>query len=395
MNIPPVSGPSDAAHLPQIAFGPRVRTSPFFAATRRWGCKAWTIYNHMYMPLWYDSPEGDYWKLVNDVTLWDVASERQVEITGPDASRFIQYLTPRNLEKTRPGQCRYILLTAPDGGIVNDPVLLKLADQHYWLSAADADILLWAKGVAVRGEFDVEIVEPDVSPLQLQGPRADAVAADLFGDWVHDLKYFHFRETELDGIPLVLSRTGWSGERGFEIFLRDGARGDSLWERCMEAGRPHGIAPAAPSVARRIEGALLSYGADMTLEETPFDIGLDRLVDLRMTADHIGREALRRIAERGVHRRLFGVHLLAPALPAPNEAPWPAFQDGARIGRVTSAVYSPRLQRNIALALIRPEHVPPRETFDVETPYGVIPARIVDIPFIAPLASKPPEPAGT
>ncbi|TFH49905.1 MAG: glycine cleavage system protein T, partial [Lysobacterales bacterium] len=226
---------------PLIGFGSRIRTSPFYAATRRHGCKAYSVYNHMFMPLYYDSPEADFWRLVTDVTIWDVAAERQVAISGPDAARFIQYLTPRNLSACSVGQCKYILLTGDDGGIVNDLLLLKLSDDRYWLSIADSDVLLWARGVALDSGMDVRIEEPDVSPLQVQGPRSPETMQAVFGDEVARLGLFRFVETELDGMPLLVSRTGWSGERGYEIFLRDARYGDMLWERIMEAGKSFNI----------------------------------------------------------------------------------------------------------------------------------------------------------
>ena len=220
---------------PLVAFSARIRKSPFFDATLRWGAKAFSTYNHMYMPLYYETPVADYWKLVEAVTLWDVAVERQVEIAGPDAARFAQYLTPRDLSETKVGQCKYALICDEHGGIINDPVLLKLAEDRFWFSLADSDVLLWAKGLAIAGGWNVEVREPDVSPLQVQGPKSPEVMASLFGDWIQELKYFWFRETELDGIPLVVSRTGWSTELGYELFLRDGSRGDELWERIMAA----------------------------------------------------------------------------------------------------------------------------------------------------------------
>ena len=265
---------------PVIGFSPRVRKSPYFDATRRYGCTAYTVYNHMFMPTAYGDPVADYWRLAKDVAVCDVAVERQVEIAGPDAFDLVRMLTPRNLEKLRVGQCKYVLLTDENGGIVNDPVLRRLADDRFWLSLADSDVLLWAKGVAHGSGMDVRLFEPDVSPLMIQGPKAADLARDLFGDWVDDLKYFWFREVDLDGMPLIVSRTGWSGERGYEIYLQNGADGARLWEVIMEAGRPHGIKPATPSTIRRIEGGLLSYGADMNLDNNPYEMNLGRLVDL-------------------------------------------------------------------------------------------------------------------
>lgn len=365
-----------------IAFGSRVRTSPFFAATRRYGCKAFSIYNHMYMPVYYESPEMDYWRLVTDVTLWDVAAERQVAISGPDAARFMQYLTPRDLSRCAVGQCKYVVLTAEDGGIVNDLLLLKLAEDHYWLSIADSDVLLWTKGVALNAGFDVRIEEPDVSPLQIQGPRSPDTMAALLGDVATGLGLFRFVETELDGIPLIVSRTGWSGERGYEIFLRDARQGDALWERVMDAGRAHNIGPAGPSSIRRIEACLLSYGADITLDTNPYEANLGWLVDLDRPGDFIGKRSLARIRGEGVGRRLVGIELEGEPLPAPNESPWPVHIGDDPIGRVTSCVYSPRLGKNIGLAMVQMHHADAGSRLTAVSPFAEYPSRVVATPFV-------------
>ncbi|WP_299400287.1 dimethylsulfoniopropionate demethylase [Pelagibius sp.] len=339
-----------------IVLSSRVRRSPYFAATQRYGCKAYSVYNHMYLPLYYESPEADYWHLVNGVTLWDVAVERQVEIVGPDAARLVQRLSPRDLSSCAVGQCKYVMMTDARGGIVNDPVLLKLAEDRFWLSLADSDVLLWAKGIALAGGYDVEVFEPDVSPLQLQGPLAAAVGEALFGAALNDLKYFRFAEFDLDGMPLIVSRTGWSGERGYEIYLQNGADGDRLWEVIMEAGRPHGIKPATPSTIRRIEGGLLSYGADMTLENNPYEMNLGRLIDLEQEADFIGKASLARIAQDGVRQRLVGLIIEGGRETTAGLERAAVVRDGQAVGRVTSVAYSPRLEQTIALCLVTAEY---------------------------------------
>ena len=371
------------ASAPLIGFGSRVRTSPFYAATRRHGCKAYSVYNHMFMPLYYESPEADYWHLVTDVTLWDVAAERQVAVSGPDAARFIQYLTPRNLSTCAIGQCKYVLLTGDDGGIVNDLLLLKLADDRYWLSIADSDVLLWARGVAHNSGMDVVIEEPDVSPLQVQGPRSTETMQALAGEKVAKLELFRFLETELDGIPLLISRTGWSGERGYEVFLRDARYGDTLWERIMDSGKQFNIQPCGPSSIRRVEACLLSYGADINLQTNPFEANLGRLVDLDQHADFIGKASLARIHAQGIRRRLVGLELDGDPLPAPNETFWPVRAGGSEIGRVTSCVYSPRLGKNIALAMVGIAHSRVGSRLSVDSPHGGFAGVVVPMPFVA------------
>jgi aminomethyltransferase len=338
-----------------IQRGARLRRSPYFEATQRYGCRRYTVYNHMFLPTCYDDLEAEYWKLLRDVTVWDVSVERQVEITGSDAFAFTNMLTSRDLGKCAVGQGKYVIITAEDGGIINDPVLLRLAQNHFWLAVADSDVLLWAKGVAVNSGLDVDIHEPDVSPMQIQGPKSKQVVAALFGDEVLSLGYYHFLETDLDGIPVVVTRTGWTGEVGYEIYLRDGSRGTELWDRVMEAGRAFDIAATGPSDIRRIEAGILNYGVDMTLDTNPFEVGLDWQVNLEQEADFIGRSALERIAAAGPRRRLVGVEIDGEPLDL-NTTRWAARVNGTGVGYVTSAVYSPRLEKNIGYVMLPVEH---------------------------------------
>jgi aminomethyltransferase len=370
-----------------FGFGTQIRKSPYFDATVRWGAKDFSVYNHMYIPRDFGDPEQNFWNLVNDAILCDVAVERQVEITGPDAAEFVQQLTPRNLSAMAVGQCKYILITNQDGGILNDPILLRLAENHFWISLADSDILLWAQGVAVHAGMDVVISEPDVSPLQLQGPKSGEVMRALFGDEIIDLRYYWLREMELDGIPLIVSRTGWSSELGYEIYLRDGSRGDELWEKIMSIGKPLGLKPGHTSSIRRIEGGMLSYHADADNQTNPFELGFDRLVDLDMQADFIGKEALRRIREQGVARKQVGLIIEGEPLQGPNTTFWPVMVNETKVGKVTSAVYSPRLKQNIALAMVEANAAQTDSEVSVVTNVGKCSARIVEFPFYDPKKS--------
>ena len=290
------------------------RKSPYYQRTVEAGCTSWDLYNHMLIPTLYDDDLKEYWHLLNHVTLWDVAVERQVEISGPDAARFTQLLTPRDLSSTQVGQCKYVLICAPDGGIVNDPILLKLAEDRFWLSLADSDALLYAVGVQAFAGMDVTIREPDVSPLQVQGPRSKDVIRELFGDDVMNLKYYWCAEAELDGIPVVVSRTGWTGEVGYEIYLRDASRGTDLWDKVMEAGQEYDIRAIAPSDQRRMEAGIFNYGNDMDITNNPFEVtGLERLVELENDNVVVSRDALERIAADGVGKKLVGVTDRRPA----------------------------------------------------------------------------------
>ncbi len=377
-------------NAPLLSIGPRVHKSPYFDATLRYGAKSFTVYNHVYMPTCYTSPVEEYWSLVNDVTLWDVSCERQIEITGPDAFRFIQFLTPRDMSNCEVGQCQYTVLTNHDGGIVNDAILLRVAEDQFWLSPGDGDILMWASGAAVNSGMDVRVFEPDVSPLQLQGPKAPQVARALFGDWALELKYYWLKETTLDGIPLVVSRTGWSGELGYEIYLRDSQYGDQLWERIMDAGEPNGIKPTAPSTIRSIEGGLLSYVSDMTLNDNPFVIGMDKFVNLDQPDDFIGKAALTKIKAEGVKRRLVGFEMPGEPLIGSNEHFWTVLQDDEKIGHVSRCVFSPRLEKNIGWANLAVEQSELGTEINIETAQGIRPAVVCEAPWVPPQIKIPP-----
>ncbi len=367
-----------------FGFGTQISKSPFFDATVRAGATGFSVYNHMYIPRDFGSPEENYWNLVNRAIPCDVSVQRQVQISGPDATRFMQLLTPRNLENLSVGQCKYILITNAQGGILNDPVLLKLAENHFWMSIADTDLLLWAQGVAVHSGLAVTICEPDVSPLQLQGPKSGQIMAVLFGESIKDLRYYWVRELELDGIPLVIARTGWSSELGYELYLRDGSLGDALWEKIIAAGTPLGLKPGHTSSIKRIEGAMTSYHADADIHTNPYELGLDRLVDLDMAANFIGKSALTKIRQTGVARRQVGMVLDTAPLDGPNTTFWTVGKNHHTVGRVTSAVYSPRLQKNIALAMVANEHAAIGSELTVAMPAGTVAARVVEKPFFDP-----------
>ena len=367
-----------------FGFGTQIRKSPYFDSTVKWGATGFSVYNHMYIPRDFGDPEQNFWNLINDAILCDVAVERQVEITGPDATEFIQLLTPRDLSNFSIGQCKYVLITNNEGGLLNDPVLLRLAENHYWLSLGDSDILLWAQGVAINSGLNVIIKEPDVSPLQLQGPKSIDIMKVLFGDEIINIKYYWLIETELNGIPLVVSRTGWSSELGYEIYLRDGSRGDELWELIMEAGKRFNLQPGHTSSIRRIEGGMLSYHADADINTNPFELGLDRLVNLDNENKFIGKEALIKIKEKGIKRKQVGIIIKSDPLEGPNTTFWPILKNDNTVGKITSAVYSPRLKKNIALAMVSAENSQIGNNFDIKISENFFKAQIVEKPFYDP-----------
>jgi len=378
---------------------PWYRKSPYYEATKRAGCTSWGLYNHMLLPTLYDDPVAEYWALVNDVTMWDVSVERCVEITGPDAFEFTNLLTCRDLTTCAVGQCKYVLITARRGGIVNDPVLLRLDEDRFWLALADSDALLYAKGVAAFAGLEVDIQEADVSPMQVQGPRSRDVIRSLFGDAIADLRYYRCAEATVDGIPVVVSRTGWTGEVGYEIYLRDASRGDDLWRRVEEVGAPFGIRAIAPSEARRIEAGIFNYGSDIRPEDTPFHVtGLERYVELDQSQDFIGKDALARLAEQGVDRKLVGIQIEGEPMTdegALNDF-WPVYAAGphapaadAAIGRVTAGAWSPRLEKNIGYAWVPSSHMEEGTPLDVGSSTGPRRATVSALPFLDPAKRVP------
>lgn len=339
----------------KINIGPNIRKSPYFDATVAEGVQSFSVYNHMYIPGNFGDPDAEYDRLINGVAQWDVGAQRQVELVGPDADRLVQYLTTRDIANTKVGQGRYVPLCNHDGILINDPVLLKLADNRYWLSIADSDIGLWAEATARARNWNVHVFEPDVSPMAIQGPKAVNLAMDLFGDGVLELKYFWFRETELNDIPLVLARSGWSKQGGFEFYLQDGSRGSELWETVKQAGQKFGIGPGAPNDAERLESGLVSYGADarhLSDPANPFEVGLGSLVDFDSGGDFIGRDALLKIQENGVERKRVGV-VIDGAPVAPNEHPVDIVHKGACVGKISEMTHSKRLGQNIGVAVVQ------------------------------------------
>lgn len=365
----------------QIYPSARLRPSPFFEATVAEGVKSFTTYNQMLMPTDYGHPEAEYWRIINGVSMWDVAVERQVQLAGPDAGRLAQILAPRDLSKCKEGQGKYVALCNHAGTVINDPILLKRADDLYWLSIADSNILFWARAIAAERNLNVVITEPDVSPLAIQGPKADGVTAAIFGDWVRDLKFFWFREAEIEGIPVLVARSGWSKQGGFEIYLLDGSKGTALWNIVKEAGRPWDIGPGNPNTHERIESGLLSWGGDTDDQTNPFEVRMERYVDLNVPDDTVGIEALRRIKAEGPKRHQLGV-ILEGDSPAGSAFTWfDITLEGTKVGDLTNIIWSYRLQKNIGFGLVS-VNAKPGDSVSVALPSGATTGTLVDLPFL-------------
>lgn len=384
----------DVVESSTLYFGPWYKKSPFFEATLRAGCSAYDIYNHMLHPNTYGGADqiDEYNSLINDVTLWDVGVERIVEISGPDATEFTNRLTCRDLTHCDVMQAKYMIVTAPNGGIVNDPVLIRVAEDRWWMALSDSDAGLYAMGAAINSGLNVEVTHPEVYPVQVQGPKAKDVMQALFGDWILDIKYYWCAETDLEGIPVVISRTGWSAVVGYEIYLQDPARADDLWNAILAAGEPHNIRVTASSDIRRIEAGIFDYGADIELDTNPFQfMGLERLVE-EQDADYVGKDALERIRKEGVSRKMVGVEMDGTPLERWPVNYWPALgPDGSKVGLVTSATYSPRIGKNIGYVWVPIAMAGPGNELTIDSTEGMLPARTAALPFMDPKKQVPAE----
>ena len=380
-----------AFDMSQVQRGARNRRTPYHEAAQRHDPKGYTVYNHMYFPIRFDSFESEFETLLNGVTLWDVAVERCLEIGGPDGFRFAQLLTPRDLSRCAVGQGKYVLICDSDGGIINDPVLTRMDESTFWFALASSDALLFARGLKnAYPDLDVTIREADVAPLQVQGPKSKDLMSKLIGPEILDLRYYFWTEAKIAGAPVVITRTGWTSEVGYEVYLTDTTKGVEVYDAIMEAGAEFGIRPTGPSDIRRIEGAIFNWGADMTYENDPLEMGLERLVDWNLSDDaSISMRALRTIKERGVRRQINGVELDGDPFPELNNLKWPIVDGGEEIGTVTSAIYSPRLERNIGFAWLPVERSALGERLTVETEWGPRSGTVVEMPFVDPSKQIP------
>lgn len=365
---------------PGIALTRRLRTTPWTSRVEAAGVQMYTTYNHMLLPTSFRGLEADYHHLRSAVQVWDVACERQVEIAGPDAARLAQMLTVRDLRSFVVGRCGYAPLCDAEGHLINDPVVLRVAEDRYWFSVADSDVVLWAGGLALGYGLDVSVGEPDISPLAVQGPRAEDLTAAVFGEAVRDIKFFRFATLEFRGHPMIVARTGWSAQGGFEIYVDDAAVGAELYDALMVAGEPLNVGPGCPNLIERIEAGLLTYGTDVTRADTALEAGLDRYCAVDQPIEAIGLDALRRQSRTGVTRRIAGYMIDGDRIPGPRN-PWPVTVDGSHVGQVSSAVWSPRLETNVALGMLDVEHTPLGTSVTVDIDDNPRRATVVEVPF--------------
>ncbi len=374
----------------KISIQPRIRKGAFFDAAWRHGCRNFSVYNRTYISSTFSNPTDEYWNVTKNVAVWPVMGERQVEITGQDAAKFVQFLTPRNMSNCSVSQCKYVLVTDEVGGIICDPIILKLAEDRFWLSTSDCDLELWAKGVAVNGPFKkVSIRDANVSVIQIQGPKSPHLMKAMFGDEILDLKYYWHMTVKFQGSELRVSRTGWSGEFGYELYLEYPEQGDALFDSLLKAGEPYGVAPGAVNQTRRIESGILSWGVDMGIEENPYQVGLERLVELENTHEFIGRTVLETLKNEPVDKVLVGLTIEGLPIDA-NETPWSLSFNEENIGKLTSLSYSPRLNKNIALGLVKKEFSKIDTHLTVLTWDGKKKAIVSKVPFLPKLQNGDP-----
>lgn len=355
--------------MPQISLSRRLRRTPFSDGVEAAGVKAYTVYNRMLLPTVFESVEADYRHLKEHVQVWDVSCERQVELRGPDAARLMQMLTPRDLRGMLPGQCYYVPIVDETGGMLNDPVAVKLSEDRWWVSIADSDLMFWVKGLANGYRLDVLVDEPDVSPLAVQGPKSDELMARVFGDRVRDIRFFRFDMFQFQGRDLAVARSGYSKQGGFEIYVEGSDLGMPLWNALFEAGSDLNVRAGCPNLIERIEGGLLSFGNDMTDDNTPHECGLGKFCNTHTAIGCIGRDALLRVAKEGPVQQVRPIAIDGDPVP-PCDRPWPAYSDGKRVGQVTSAAWSPDYETNVSIGMLRLSHWDPGTKLDIETPDG-------------------------
>ncbi|MEP5729741.1 MAG: dimethylsulfoniopropionate demethylase [Sulfitobacter sp.] len=347
----------------------RLRRTPFSEGVEAAGVKAYTVYNHMLLPTVFASVEEDYHHLKEAVQVWDVAVERQVELRGPDAARLMQMLTPRDLRAMLPGRCFYVPIVDETGGMLNDPVAVKLAEDRWWISIADSDLLFWVKGIANGYRLDVLVDEPDVSPLAVQGPKAEELMVRVFGEAVRKVAFFRFGQFDFQGKSLVVARSGYSKQGGFEIYVEGTHLGMPLWHALMEAGHDLDVRAGCPNGIERIEGGLLSYGNDMTDDNTPHECGLGRFCDTQTAIGCMGRDALLRVAKEGPVQQIRALEIAGNAVPGCDRV-WPLMAGDKRVGQITSAAWSPDFKTNVAIGMVRMTHWDDRTAVQVEAPDG-------------------------
>ncbi len=364
-----------------ISKSKRLRSTPYSERIESQGASAYTVYNHMLLPTVFASPEEDYHHLKQHVQVWDVSGERQVQIRGKDAAKLTQMMTCRSLRAATVGKCYYCPLVDENGGMVNDPLIMKLADDRWWISIADSDVMLYAKGLAAGFGLEVSIDEPDVNILAVQGPKSSALMERIFGAEVGTLKFFGFAHFDFGGARFLIARSGWSKQGGFEIYVDNDEAGLRLYDALFAAGQDLQIRPGCPNLIERIESGLLSYGNDMEIGDTPFHCGLDKYVATDNDTQYLAKKKLLQIMTAGVSRKLRGVMLDMEKIAVEREIAL-CSSAGESIGGLRSAAYSPLFKCVIGIAMINRGHWQSNTMIEICQQEKNFPGVVCDFPFI-------------
>ncbi len=359
----------------------RVRSTPYTSRIEKQGVTAYTIYNHMLLPAAFGSIEDSYQHLKKDVQIWDVAAERQVEISGKDSAKLVQLMTCRDLSKSKTGRCYYSPIIDDSGNLVNDPVILKLAEDRWWISIADSDVIFFAKGLATGNKFDVNIFEPNVNIIAIQGPKSFSLMEKVFGKVITELKFFGFDYFTFKGVKHLIARSGWSKQGGFEVFVENTQSGLDLYDHFFEIGKEFNVKPGCPNLIERIESGLLSYGSDFDNNDNPFECGFEKYVSLDSNIIFLGKEKLKKIKSDGIKRKLMGVEIKIDNIELTRSI---NIMDNNRniVGDLRSACYSPHFKKVIGIAMIKEPFCKASEMAKIEIEGKTLPVKVCDLPFI-------------
>ena len=349
-----------------LSFNRRVRTTPYSNRVEEAGVTAYTVYNHMLLPTLFDTPESDYWHLCQHVQVWDVSGERQVELNGPDAAKLAQMMTPRDLSNIELLQGMYGPICNAAGFILNDPIVIKLAENRFWLSVSDSDVKFFAQGLAQGYGLDVKVCEPDIFPLAVQGPKADDLMARVFGEIVRKIRFFRGEMLQFRGVEMYVARSGWSKQCGFEIYMPDWSLGEALWDELFANGEDLFVRAGCPQGNERLESGLLSYGNDMDEFDTPFECGLDSYLNLDADIESLSLPALKAMVGKQT-RKLVGLAFDRSPHMQPSRLGGSDIEiDGEIIGEVRSQAWSFRYNKNLALAMLPLSYIENNDSITID-----------------------------
>ena len=364
-----------------IAKSRRLRGTPYTSRIEKQGVTAYTIYNHMLLPAAFGSIEDSYHHLKQYVQIWDVAAERQVEISGKDSAKLVQLMTCRDLSKSKDGRCYYCPIIDDNAGLINDPVVLRLNENKWWVSLADSDVILFAKGLAIGNKFDVKIFEPDVDIMAIQGPKSFELMEKVFGDKIVNLKFFGFDYFEFGGDKHLIARSGWSKQGGYEIYVEHNVSGLKLYDHLFEIGKEFNIKPGCPNLIERIESGLLSYGNDIDNGDNPYECGFDKYINIDSEVNFLGKEKLKKIKSEGIKKKLMGVMLDIDKISITGSLEL-SDQKNNIIGELRSACYSPHFKKVIGIAMMKKSHWNIDQNVKASINGDICSGKVCDLPFI-------------